>query len=66
MYERNLILQALMNWKLGKVGASMYGRSEGQSLHGTQQHHFALATWPAGLQALKLEIYEGSGQLIVG
>jgi hypothetical protein len=27
MYECNLILQALMNGKLGKVGASMYGRS---------------------------------------
>ena len=49
-----------------KIEYPQSGRSEGQSLHGTQQHHFALATWPAGLQALKLEIYEGSGQLIVG
>jgi hypothetical protein len=29
MYGCNLILSALMNCKLGKVGASMYGHSRG-------------------------------------
>jgi hypothetical protein len=31
-----------------------------------ESDHFVLATWPAAVQALKLEIYEGLSQCVVG